>query len=749
MLGIYGPFFVQLLAVMQQCVDVFDDKLSWELCWGTSSKKGHLRRFNTRRLCLAVRREAFVAFSNALVVTASTLLVLTALSGLNSPDGDISEDVLVSVWNEGTQREQMSETHVQLTQQLHDSFDLPFRMLEPISYESKLDLLDHLRAPSKSIVPLPSRRVIFAHVHGQSLIERIRAFATVVTYARGTGRVPVIFWHLYRDGFRRPFSTLFDWNCLMDYQSVVVVDVSDPDFTVTREKKLVTEGLFLNQDKNFQQSDGNDIDGSGIPPSKHAGSLDWADFSVHEIQPDLGTSEFSSYPAHPLPWQSSIDDKRKEIMHKSMDVDFSSIVSALNTIASWNIHVVLTISGAIRSRYTPLTAAEEAVQTCLAAKSPQALSAVANAHMTVPQRITPDYSNVIRILHDEFQIPYLLLNGLRPVMRRILLDKLLRKKKQGQFAPRTIWVHPQYGLGNRLRALGSAMAFAKETGRVLVLIWMPDAHLNCHFRDLFVEQDDLLVSDSFDPQEQWPFVHAKSRDVAMHAVDWYNYMRVNGVHVNKPADPVFDVPTRHIYVSTAYVIQSPVTPFIIKTESLYWRILKNLTPHIDVARLVDRQASTFVTGIMGVHIRGRNIKTDISGVSVSAYSEESSRRTDYWRNLTRVESFVEEMRKQNKSQLFYLAADQKDVFNRIEKEFPGRVFYTPRRCDSRDRECLPFALADILLLAKCSSIRGSYWSSFSELSVRWGGAKFLLAGVDFGRPSNNGRASVNSGNATL
>eukprot|EP00171_Calliarthron_tuberculosum_P014838 IDg14838t1 len=134
---------------------------------------------------------------------------------------------------------------------------------------------------------------------------------------------------------------------------------------------------------------------------------------------------------------------------------------------------------------------------------------------------------------------------------------------------------------------------------------------------------------------------------------------------------------------------------------------------------------------MGIHIRGRSIKTDISGVSISDYSKEASRRTDYWRKLTGVAAFIDEMRRQSKNQLFYIAADQKDVLDRVEKEFPGRVYYTPRECDSRSRDCLPYALADILLLAKCSSIRGSYWSSFSELSCRWGGAKFLLAGVDF------------------
>ena len=41
------------------------------------------------------------------------------------------------------------------------------------------------------------------------------------------------------------------------------------------------------------------------------------------------------------------------------------------------------------------------------------------------------------------------------------------------------------GLGNRMRALASAMAVAKRLGRPVMLIWVADLHCNCSFLRLF------------------------------------------------------------------------------------------------------------------------------------------------------------------------------------------------------------------------------------------------------------------------
>ena len=51
-----------------------------------------------------------------------------------------------------------------------------------------------------------------------------------------------------------------------------------------------------------------------------------------------------------------------------------------------------------------------------------------------------------------------------------------------------------HGLGNRLRAYASAAALAKKSGRHLIIVWIPDMHVDSHFCDLF----DMDMHTDFD-----------------------------------------------------------------------------------------------------------------------------------------------------------------------------------------------------------------------------------------------------------
>ena len=68
-----------------------------------------------------------------------------------------------------------------------------------------------------------------------------------------------------------------------------------------------------------------------------------------------------------------------------------------------------------------------------------------------------------------------------PELLSVLQDDLVR----GSSAPTYLIVHLQYGLGNRLRALASAMAVAAASNRPLAVIWPRDAHCNASFHQLF------------------------------------------------------------------------------------------------------------------------------------------------------------------------------------------------------------------------------------------------------------------------
>ncbi len=641
-----------------------------------------------------IRADVVRVVLHIIVIFASVLLLFAAFFGFRVTDvlpvrnfpidsgGGIRTNNLRLSATERLFRERLTPTNqtsrARLMTETHDKFNAPFRFLQPLSAADLDQLLALLHTPSAAVIPLPTSRILFAKVVGADLAERTRALASILALTKNTDRVGVVYWNLHLD-FDHTFESLFHLHCHTNWPRVLVVNVLDRD-VVMREKNR----LQIPHGK--QQLD--EIFGSSVDP----GITDWAEFSVHQV-----TEE----PLNPETTDAPLPSNRSR--EAAVKVNHDKVVAGIHEAAPRDVHIAFTLAGALRSRYSSLVDSEDLSQRYLVAKTKLAKSVMASMHLSVKQLAAFDHDKILRALHDEFQIPSVLLDGLRPTMARLLLDKLVLKKQHGTFAPRTVWVQPQYGLGNRLRTLGSVMAFAKVTNRVLVVIWTPDVHLEIKFQDLFLGQDNIIVSDAFQPLENWPYLRLRTRDTAMHAVDWFNYMSGAGVDVSRPTDPIADHPTKHVFVSSAYVVRSNVIPDITKVRNKHWQVLRDLTPSISVGRLVERTAHRFELGdVIGVHVRGRLIKKDIAGVSKEAYGNDSAKRTDFWRSLTNVDAFVAEMHRHKKSQQFYVATDDRAVLQLFDREFPGRVTYTNRKCDSRKKECIPYALTYILLLAKFS-----------------------------------------------
>ena len=344
-----------------------------------------------------------------------------------------------------------------------------------------------------------------------------------------------------------------------------------------------------------------------------------------------------------------------------------------------------------------------------------------------------DSDELSRVLNRVYGVPLIFLEGINDHSRRKLLRALSRS-----LSKRALFVHAQYGMGNRLRALGSAMAVAKVTGRVLVLIWEPDVHLDCRFSDLFV--NDFVVIDKLNMN--WPPGEGNPKDTAMRLVDFYNFMRFNGQHIHNPLTELVNPRSgRHVYVKTAYVVRSSFTPRIVSTHSKYWQLMRNkLVPQAEIMYLVNDAAFFNIRRMVGVHIRSRTIENDIKGVSEEFYGK-SSQTTDHWRRLTGLATFEAKIKRLSSRYKFFVAADSRNAIDALEQKFgPHRIISLPRDrdCITRDVECAKLALADIILLSKVPTLLGSHWSSFTEAAVRLSGrVKVLLAGVHFGQKKCN------------
>lgn len=280
-------------------------------------------------------------------------------------------------------------------------------------------------------------------------------------------------------------------------------------------------------------------------------------------------------------------------------------------------------------------------------------------------------------------------------------------------------VDARYGLGNRLRAVASAMSVAAAANRPLLVVWVPDGHCNCSLRRLFasplpfalLEQELPMASMQPELFQSFNYMPGESGSVKR---EWVRLDR-----------------SRHLFVRTAYRIahERGEWPFAA-------RKLRELRPRSELVQWLVADSS-----MVGLHVRG---VVD----AISDYGANGTAALTSWREKGSWPKFVERMRAEPSWRRFYLAADSAEAFDGLDAAFPGRVVTNAEgiarcrrgRCDlDRGCEAMGIALTDILNLARTGRLLGSGYSSFSEVARFYGTDDALLgtelsfeaAGIDF------------------
>ena len=263
-----------------------------------------------------------------------------------------------------------------------------------------------------------------------------------------------------------------------------------------------------------------------------------------------------------------------------------------------------------------------------------------------------------------------------------------------------LYVDVQHGLGNRLRALGSAAAIASASNRELVVVWQPDDHCDGRLSDLY-DYKGAVIEQRFLEQ------------AATRGCDIYNYM------TNEPGAQK-DLPVRHdssndIYARAAFVLQNPHSSW--ESEN---RFLQSLIPIEQVRALVR---SVRHPNALSAHIR----MEAGAGRDTNSYDRpENWRPEDHalihaWRAkshfshfLARIDSLIAEGR----ADTIFLAADLPETYAEFQDRYGHRLARLPRVLYDRSAAQLHYALADAILLSRAPLLLGSTWSSFSELAMR-------------------------------
>lgn len=275
-----------------------------------------------------------------------------------------------------------------------------------------------------------------------------------------------------------------------------------------------------------------------------------------------------------------------------------------------------------------------------------------------------------------------------------------------------LFIDAQHGLGNRLRAIGSAAAIAAATDRELVIVWQPDDHCDCRFTDLF-RYDGAVCDQSF-PED------ARQASVL-------NYMEIEGGTKNAPipAETAGD-----LYARSAFVLHSPHSTWASEN-----RFLQTLVPVEAVQTLVD---SVRHPNAVSAHVR----MEAGPGLDHNTYDRpENWRPEDHaliheWRSKSHFSHFLtrlDALTAEGRAQTIFLAADLPQTYAEFTARYGERLAWLPRSLYDRSAAQLHYALADAILLSRAPLLLGSTWSSFSELAMRLapGGIKVEMSGRDF------------------
>lgn len=359
-----------------------------------------------------------------------------------------------------------------------------------------------------------------------------------------------------------------------------------------------------------------------------------------------------------------------------------------------------------------------------------------------------------RRLHDSFFVPWDIIAHLNIKDKEALLRRLMgrlenrEKKKRAELdaagrkiemvnidklpTPRVLVCHCMHGLGNRLRALGSCMSFAKESSRELVVVWEPDSHIEAKFTEMYTTP--LVVIEKM--PVQWPFSDVQKWDGVWSQFKFHNYMEMEGNGAVK-GEKIVDIPNKHMYYKGAYIMEPE------NTELSNWdkdnNMLRSLVPIPGVVSMVKSLEAKGLGSddVIGLHVRNRTLEKDIKNVNfIKEYGQEATNTMDMWRHKSGVQNFMKQMNlllKTKPSVKFFVATDTFEVIGQLEKLYGSeRILSFKRTCDDRDGKCVRYALADLYGLSKCKELYGSNWSSFTEAAERIGGVKAKLAGQDFG-----------------
>ena len=260
----------------------------------------------------------------------------------------------------------------------------------------------------------------------------------------------------------------------------------------------------------------------------------------------------------------------------------------------------------------------------------------------------------------------------------------------------------RYGLANRLRALVGYQAVCRLLDIPFSLCWLRDAAVDAEFTDLFEPETINMVS-----KHELKYLAARDNVLVCSTPDWFHVLW-----------------TRHVPTVEWGRFLACVKECIAELTPVH-SVLKKVEDFVRLSGLDDA---------IGVHIR----HTD----NLKWYNAWSRTLQDFDIScVSSLSGFISELDRQVVTRSVFVATDNREIEAALKARYGAALTIYPKVYsdivdndadatpgdtyrDPKLRTTIEDALIEMLLLGRCRSVLGTYYSSFSEFSAIWGQTEY-------------------------
>lgn len=271
----------------------------------------------------------------------------------------------------------------------------------------------------------------------------------------------------------------------------------------------------------------------------------------------------------------------------------------------------------------------------------------------------------------------------------------------------SLYIIPEGGMANRMRAIASGVSLARKTGRKPIVIWHRDRGLNARFADIFIlnnlpfqlkETSGLKYNILYEqPRKANFFISA-----LISGIDGrkriYQDVNKNFLSDEKEIEKIVDESSCDVIIKSGLVFH-PIDRELMQELFHY---------NSSVAQRIEE----IISGVKPdytLQIRRTDNVNSIANSPIEAFEKIAAR-----------------LIRENVESRIFLATDDEPTKERFRALHPDNIICNKAAASRNTKSGIVDAAAELYIMASTCHIYGSYWSSYSEIASLLGGVPLTV-----------------------